>query len=188
MITVTPARDRASRRQFIDYPYALYRGDARWIPPPRIAERARFHPRHPFFAHADIELFLAHDAGRIVGRMAARDDRLHNETHGDNLAAFGQFEAETEGAARALFAAVEDWAIARGRARLRGPLNSSLNEAAGLLIDAFDDEPMVMMPYNPPQYAGFVERAGYGKVKDLLAWIVDLPPGQAARARISRIG
>src|SRR6185295_7830993 len=156
-------------------------------PQPRIAERARFHPRHPFFAHADIELFLARDAGRIVGRIAAIDDRLHNETHGDNLAAFGHFEAEDEEAARALFAAAEAWALERGRARMRGPLNSSLNETAGLLIDAFDAEPMVMMPYNPPRYPGFIERAGYTKEKDLLAWTIDLPPGEAERARVMRI-
>jgi GNAT superfamily N-acetyltransferase len=187
MITVTPASDRASRRQFIDFPYTLYRGDPRWIPQPRIAERARFHPRHPFFAHADIEMLLARDAGRVVGRIAALDDRLHNETHHDNLAAFGHFEAESEEAARALLAAAENWARARGRARMRGPLNSSLNESAGLLIDAFDADPMVMMPYNPPQYAGFIERAGYGKVKDLLAWIIDLPPGHAETERLSRV-
>ncbi len=30
------------------------------------------------------------------------------------------------------------------------------------------------MPYNPPEYAGFVEAAGYAKVKDLLAWSIDL--------------
>ena len=188
MITVTPARDRASRRQFVNLPYAWYRRDPRWIAQPRIAERARFHPRHPFFAHADVELLLARDGGRVVGRIAAIDDRLHNEAHHDNLAAFGHFEAETEEAARALLAAAERWAGARGRARMRGPLNSSLNEMAGLLIDAFDDDPMVMMPYNPPQYGGFIERAGYGKVKDLLAWIIELPLGDAEAERLSRLG
>ena len=186
MITITPATDRASRRRFIDLPYTLYRREPRWIPQMRIAERARFHPRHPFFAHADIALFLACDRGRVVGRIAAIDDRLHNETHHDNLAAFGHFEAETEEAARALLAAAEGWARARGRARIRGPLNSSLNEAAGLLIDAFDVDPMVMMPYNPPQYAGFIERAGYGKVKDLFAWIIDLT-GAPETERVARL-
>src|SRR5207237_10699478 len=28
---------------------------------------------------------------------------------------------------------------------------------------------------------------GYGKVKDLLAWVVDLPPGATETARVSRI-
>ena len=186
VITVTPVQDRAGRRQFIDFPYALYREHPHWIPQPRIVERARFKPGHPFFEHAEMQLFLASDAGRLVGRMAAIDDRLHNETHRDNLAAFGHFEAEGEEAARALFAAAEAWARARGRARIRGPLNPSLNETAGLLIDAFDEDPMVMMPYNPPGYAVFIERSGYHKVKDLLAWTIDLS-GNVRTERIARV-
>jgi hypothetical protein len=30
------------------------------------------------------------------------------------------------------------------------------------------------MPHNPPEYAAFIEGAGYAKVKDLYAWIYDL--------------
>ena len=62
----------------------------------------------------------------------------------------------------------------RGRAHVRGPLNPSLNESAGLLIDGFDTDPMLMMPHNPPEYAGYIEAAGYRKVKDLYAWLYDL--------------
>lgn len=186
MITVTPVRDRAARKQFIDFPYRLYRGDPHWIPPLRLMERDRFAPRHPFFEHADMQLFLAWRAGRLVGRIAAIDDRLHEETHHDNLADFGHFEAETEEAAHALLAAAEAWARARERTRIRGPLNASLNESAGLLIDAFDTDPMVMMPYNPPAYAGYIERAGYSKAKDLFAWVIDLP-GAIHTERLARV-
>jgi GNAT superfamily N-acetyltransferase len=149
-------------------------------------ERARFKPDHPFVAHADIELFLAHEGGRVVGRIAAIDDRLHNARHQDNLAAFGHFEAVDEAAAAALLGAVEHWARYRGRARIRGPLNSSLNESAGLLVDAFDMDPMVMMPYNPPAYVDFIERAGFNKVKDLYAWIIEFP-GEALSDRVVRV-
>jgi hypothetical protein len=33
---------------------------------------------------------------------------------------------------------------------------------------------MLMMPHNPPEYAGYIEAAGYQKVKDLYAWIYDV--------------
>ena len=66
------------------------------------------------------------------------------------------------------------------RSAVRGPLNPSMNESAGLLVDGFDTDPMVMMPRNPPEYAAFIERAGYAKVKDLYAWLYaldrDIPP------------
>src|SRR5262249_37381715 len=130
--------------------------------------------KNPFFAHAEVELLLAFRNGRIVGRIAAIDDHLHNETHGDNLAAFGFFEAEDSDTARVLLDSVEQWPKQHGRAAVRGPLNPSLNESAGLLIEGFDTDPMLLMPHNPPEYAAFIERAGYAKVKDLYAWLYDL--------------
>jgi hypothetical protein len=49
-----------------------------------------------------------------------------------------------------------------------------MHDLCGLLIDGFDTDPMLLMPHNPPEYAGFVEAAGYAKAKDLFAWIYDL--------------
>jgi GNAT superfamily N-acetyltransferase len=69
---------------------------------------------------------------------------------------------------------------------VRGPANLSLNESAGLLIDAFDREPYIMMPYNPVEYIDYVEQAGYAKVKDLLAWELSLePPPNERMTRIA---
>ena len=42
-----------------------------------------------------------------------------------------------------------------------------------LQIDAFDTDPYVMMPYNPPDYPRYAEEAGYEKVKDLYAYIFE---------------
>ena len=64
-------------------------------PPLRIGEHERLNPKkNPFFAHADVELLLAWRGDRVVGRIAAIDDRLHQETHHDNVAMFGFFEAD----------------------------------------------------------------------------------------------
>ena len=173
--TVRPVASKNEFKQFIDYQYDRNRGDAHFIPPLRRGEIERLTPRkNPFFAHADVELLLAHRAGRIAGRIAAIDDHLHNQTHGDSVAMFGFFEADDEDVAHALLARVERWASARGRRAVRGPLNPSLNESAGLLISGFDTDPMVMMPRNPHEYIWFIEAAGYAKVKDLYAWIYDL--------------
>ena len=183
---IRPVTGKREFKQFIGYQYDRNRGDARFMPPLRLGEIDKLTPRkNPFFAHADVQLFLAHRNGAIAGRVAAIDDRLHNETHGDNIAAFGFFEAEDAEASRALLAEVEAWARAKGRAAVRGPLNPSLNESAGLLIDGFDTDPMLMMPRNPREYAAFIESAGYGKVKDLYAWIYDL--GRELDAGIRRI-
>src|SRR5581483_3054858 len=178
MVDVRPVSSAREFKQFIDYAYARNRHDPHWIPPLRLAEKERLQPKkNPFFAHADHELLIASRGGTVVGRIGVFDDRLHNDVHNDSVASFGFFEAADEDAARALFAAAETWARARGRARMRGPLNPSLNESAGLLIDGFDTDSMLMMPHNPPEYARFIESAGYGKVKDLFAWLYDMNRG-----------
>jgi hypothetical protein len=97
---------------------------------------------------------------------------------------FGFFEAEDGEAAAALLGAAERWAGARGRGLLRGPINPSLNDHAGLLVDGFDTDPMILMPHNPREYPGFIEASGYTKAKDLYAWLYEVdgePPPTFAR-------
>jgi hypothetical protein len=176
-LSVRPVSGGRDFRKFVNYPYERNRGDVHWVPPLRIGESERLRPKkNPFFAHADVQLLLAFRDGRVVGRIAAIDDHLHNQTHRDNVAAFGFFEAEDAVTAHALLTSVESWARQRGRSAVRGPLNPSLNESAGLLIEGFDTDPMLLMPHNPPEYAMFIERAGYAKVKDLYAWLYEFGP------------
>ncbi len=176
MIEVRPVSSRRELRRFIDLPYRLYAGNPLWVPPLRLTERARLNRRkNPFFEHADLQPFLAWDGGRVRGRIAAIHDRLHHETHRENLSLFGFFEADGPDVAAALLAAVERWARERGLEAVRGPLSPSLHDVAGLLIDGFDDPPFLMMPFNPPEYAGYIEGAGYSKAKDLYAWVFDVP-------------
>ena len=82
--------------------------------------------KNPFYEHAARELFLARRGGRVVGRIAAIDDRLHREVHGDNTGFFGFFECVDDApVARALLAAAGDWLKARGLNVQRGPVNPS---------------------------------------------------------------
>jgi GNAT superfamily N-acetyltransferase len=181
-VTVDRVASRADRRAFIDLPYRLHRNDPNFVPPLRIGEFEKIDERkHPFYGHARIDLYLARDGSRVVGRVAAIDDDLHNDIHGDNLLFFGFFEAEGPDAAAALFATVEERARELGRVLVRGPANPSMNDGSGFQIDAFDTQPYVMMPQNPPSYPDYAERAGYGKIKDLYAWRFDAVAGVGER-------
>src|SRR5262249_54344940 len=91
---VRVVRTRADFHRFIDYAYEINARDPHGIPPLRMSERERLTPRkNPFFAHADVGLLLAWRGREVVGRVGAIDDRLHNQTHAENLAMFGFFEA-----------------------------------------------------------------------------------------------
>ena len=93
-IGIRNVRSRGDLKQFIKHPFEKYRSDPHWVPPLLIDERQKFNPKkNPFFEHARMELFLAERNGEVLGRVAAIDDSLHNQTHGDNIAFFGFFEA-----------------------------------------------------------------------------------------------
>ena len=181
-VVITRAASRADLRRFIDLPYRLHADDPNFVAPLRIGEFEKFNrKKNPFYQHARIELFLAVDGNEVVGRIAAIDDDLHNEIHGENLMFFGFFEAGDAVTAQALYDAVENHAHTLGRALVRGPANPSMNDGAGFQIDAFDTMPYVMMPQNPPSYPDYAEAAGYRKIKDLWAWRYDVQGGIGER-------
>jgi len=61
----------------------------------------------------------------------------------------------------------------RGRDDMVGPFDLSTNYLAGVLVDAFDKEPGVQMPYNPPYYDALLKKAGVTQAKDLWQWWLD---------------
>ena len=135
---------------------------------------------NPFYKNAERELFLAMRDGRPVGRIAAIENRAHNQFHKDRVGFFGFFECvNDQEVANALFAAAEGWLKQRGLETMRGPTNPSTNHECGMLVGGFGRHPMIMTTWNPRYYPALVENAGFGKAKDLLAYFF---PMQGDRA------
>ena len=179
MIRVEPVRSRRDRREFVELPFRLYRDDPNWVPPLRRDVYELIDPaRHPFHRHGTIELFLARDGDRVVGRIAAVENELQFKYHDDRTGFFGLFECENDSRiSRALFGAVASWLRSRNIETMRGPASFSLNEEAGLLVQGFDGPPVVMMSYNPPWYEDLIVANGFRKAKDLYAYyLADAKP------------
>ncbi len=170
---VVAVRDKRLLKEFVEFPYALYRNNPHWVPPLRIAVKELLdRGKHPFYANADAEFFVALRDGQAVGRVAAIIDRNHNRFHGENAGFFGFFESiDDDEVAAALIAKAREWTFERGAQVLRGPVSPSTNYECGTLIDGFDSSPMVMMSYNPAYYPALMERAGLRKAKDLYAYL-----------------
>lgn len=166
----------ASLKDFIAVPWELYSDDPHWIPPLLFEIKQRLDVnKNPFFAHAHWQAWIARRGGKLVGRISAQVDQLHQERYGDKTGYFGmiEFEDNPETSA-ALFQAAENWLREQGMAGVCGPFNLSINEEVGLLVEGFDTPPCVMMGHSLPYVGPLVEAAGYQKVQDLLAY--DLKP------------
>lgn len=161
--------------KFIKLQWKFYEHDPLWVPPLLIEQKKILDPRrYPFYQHAEIQLFFARKGGEIVGRIAAITNELHNQIHNDNVGFFGFFESVNDQAvANALITAAKEWLQQRGKDRIRGPVNPSMNDTCGLLVEDFRYPPVVLMPYNPPYYAQLLEAAGLQKVMDLYAYLLE---------------
>ncbi|HNS52863.1 MAG TPA: N-acetyltransferase [Anaerolineae bacterium] len=171
-VRIVPVTSDNQRRTFASFPWRLYRDDPNWVPY-IFGDRVKLldPARHPFWEHAEGQLFLALRGEEVVGTISAHINHRHNEVHKDKVGFFGFFEVlDDRAVAEALLSEAAAWLRARGMDAIRGPENPSQNEESGLLIDGFDLPPVIMMTYNPRYYQGLIEQAGFQKAQDLYAW------------------
>ena len=162
-------------KQWLDLPFRLYRGNRQWVPPLASDARLVLNRRHyPFYRHSDAAFFLVKDAGRVIGRIAAIDNRNFNNFHHQNTAFFYLFECEdNREAALALFEAAFTWARRRGLERIWGPKGFTALDGLGLLVKGFEYRPALGIPYNPPYYEALVEAAGFTPFDDDLSGYIN---------------
>jgi len=163
---------RSDLRAFIDLPFRLHAGSEQWVPPLKIERRLFLSKRfNAYFSHADAQLFLARRDGRVVGRVSAQLDHAFNDHQGNDWGQFGFLEAEEDQEVfDALLDAAAGWLRERRRDRMVGPMDFSLNDESGVLIEGFDREPFIKQPWQPPYYQRMCEQAGLTKAVDLLMW------------------
>ena len=172
---IRPVKSRRDLRRFVQFPYDFYRGNPFWVPPLRMDQFEVLNPRkNPFFEHGRMQLFLAFGAdGKVIGRIAAIINGMHLKTHNDEAGFFGFFETQERfETAAALLDAAAAWLQEQGMHTMRGPVNPSLNDPAGLLVDGFDRVPAIMMTYNPPYYENYLERWGLVRVMTMWAYYI----------------
>ncbi len=188
MVTVTSVGSFGDLRAFVGLPYRLHAGTP-WVPPLRL-ERYAFLSRrlNAYFTHGRAQYLLARRGDRIVGRISVQVDDAFDAFHGGRAAMFGFLELEdAPDVAPALLGAAEAWARARGCDRLVGPMDFSLNDESGVLVEGHALAPLVKQPWQPPYYAQRCEEAGLAGVMDLLAWRLDVSEREKVRPALWRV-
>jgi len=171
-VGVRPVESRSDLRGFIDLPFRLHAGSEQWVPPLKIERRLFLSKRlNAYFSHGEAQLFLARREGRVVGRISAQIDHAFNAHQGNAWGHFGFLEAEEDQEVfDVLLGAASGWLRERRRDRMVGPMDFSMNDESGVLIEGFDREPFIKQPWHPPYYQRMCEEAGLNKAIDLLMW------------------
>jgi hypothetical protein len=174
MLTIQPVdtTNKPQVKQFVEFPFELYKDCPQWVPPLFTDSYLQLNrKKHPFFEHSDADFFLAFRDGKLVGRIAALENKLFNKCHNTKDAEFYFFDSiNDQEVANALFASVFDWAKKRGLDRVVGPKGMSAFDGYGVLIEGFEHRQMMtMMNYNYDYYRNLVEALGFEKEVDFVS-------------------
>ncbi|MBP0001676.1 MAG: hypothetical protein J7641_22250 [Cyanobacteria bacterium SID2] len=179
-VTIRPVTTEIDRERFLDVPRVVYVGDRNWVEPIRSSISTQLWPSgdNPFLEYGEFQAFVATDeAGRSTGRIVAAVNRRLNERDGRSIGLFGYFECIDDAeVGRALLETALSWLRDRGMTLARGPIDLSTHNSCLFLVDGFDSQPAIMMPYNPPHYPKLMEREGWTQAKDAYAYDFPMEP------------
>lgn len=171
-LVARPVRTRRDWRAFHEVRRQVYKNEPSAVMPLRRQDREKLDTaRHPFYEHAEREVFVCWDGNRPVGRIAAVYDRMHEQHHQEQVGSFGFFEAPRRSdVARCLLEAARRWLEPFACRTIRGPLSPSMKGEFGVLVSGHDTPPYVMMAYTPRYYDDLLRELGFEVAKRFFAY------------------
>lgn len=170
-------RKKKALKEFVDFPWEIYRNDPYWVPPLRgQLTRTLLGENNPLLTNGPHTFFLAYEESgssrKIAGRVMVGINEKLNREKKKNEGYISLFESvNNKEAAFALFQAAAGWLKKRGISVMVGPVSpTNGDDSRGVLIKGFDGPPVLMNSYNPPYYQEFFHEFGFEKQMDLFAY------------------
>lgn len=177
-ITVKKVRNRRDLRKFVHFPNELYKDNPYYVPQIESMDRDTLTPsKNHAFEVCEGQYWLAFDdKDCVVGRVAAIINRRYNEKVGEKICRFGWIDfIDDNGVSEALMHAVEGYAKEKGMDIVSGPTGFLEFDAAGVLVEGFDQLPTAYGKYNAPYYEKHLLALGYMKEIDFVEFRIIVP-------------
>jgi GNAT superfamily N-acetyltransferase len=170
MIQIREARSKKEMRDFVKFPFTLYKGSPYWVPPIIKDELDSLNPKiNPVFKQAEARFFLAFREAKVVGRVAAIVNWTEVREKGLRKMRFGwmDFEDDPE-VSRALLETVAEIGRSHKLDYMEGPMGFSNLDKVGVLTEGFDSVGSMVTWYNHPYYAEHLKKMGFEKEKEYI--------------------
>lgn len=188
MVEIVEVKTKKQLRDFILFPFKLYKECPYWVPPLIMDDLNTLNrKKNPAFEYCDAKYWLAYKDGKLVGRIAGIQNHAYVKKWGNKYTRFGwvdfidDFEVSS-----ALFKAVEDYARENGMEAVHGPLGFCDLDHQGLLVDGFEEMGTIVTYYHYPYYKEHLEKLGYIKDVDWLEYEI-IVPEKSEIERITKI-
>ncbi len=170
MINIREISTKKEMKQFVTFPFSLYKDNPYWVPPIIKDEIASFDTtKNPVFEHATARFFLAFKNDQIVGRIVAIINTYETKKQGIKKMRFGWFDVIDDiEVSEALINKVKEIGRQNNLEYVEGPVGFNNLDKTGVLIDGFDHMGTMITWYNHPYYKDHLEKLGFKKEKEYL--------------------
>lgn len=176
-VQIREVKDKSTLKKFVQFNIKLYEGNPYHVPGLIDDEMMTLDKeKNPAFEFCESIYFLAYKGEEIVGRIAGIINHKANEIWNQKYARFSflDFIDDTE-VSKALFDAVENWAVKKGMNGIQGPLGFTDMDHQGLLVWGFDQLSTMVTSYSFPYYKDHLESLGYTKDQDWKEFKIRVP-------------
>jgi len=177
MITVKEVKTARELKEFVKYPFELYRDCKEWVPPLIKDEVETLDKtKNPVFENAEAWYYIAYKDGKAAGRIAVIVNNIEIEQQDKKKLRFGWFDVVDDIAVtQALLAEAIQKAKERQLEYIEGPVGFSNMEKAGILTKGFEELNTMITWYHFPYYAEHFETLGFEKQATWVEFKINIP-------------
>ena len=193
MITLKEMTTPRELKQFVKFPFSLYKNEPNWVPPIVADELDSMDPaKNPVFKNAAARYFLAFAKAKngkeeVVGRICAIINDIEIKEQGKPKMRFGWFDTiDNIEVTKALIAKVTEIGKENNLEFIEGPVGFSNMEKAGLLVEGYEYMNTMITWYNFPYYKDHFEQLGFEKAAEWVEFKIQIDPPETQNPKIKK--
>jgi GNAT superfamily N-acetyltransferase len=177
MIKVKLISSKKELKQFVMYPFRLYKDCKYWVPPLIKDEMETLDDsKNPVFKNAEAKYYIAYKDKKAVGRIAVIINHLEIDQIGKKKVRFGWLDMIDDiEVTKALLEKVYETGKAYKLEYAEGPVGFSNMEKAGILTKGYEELNTMITWYHYPYYAEHLEKLGYKKQATWVEYRLSIP-------------
>ncbi len=188
MIEVIKVESKKNVKDFVMFPFELYKDCEYWVPPIINEEiDAMDTNKNPVFKNAEAEFYLAYKDNKIVGRIAAIVNWVEIEEQKKNKLRFGWYDTIDDiNVSKALMDKVLEFGKNRKLEFVDGPVGFSNMDKAGLLIEGYDELNTMITWYHYPYQKEHLNKLGFSKLAEWVEYKIKIFSAEEAPEKVKK--
>ena len=188
MISVQKVITKQDYKDFVKFPFKLYKNSKYWVSP-IVAEELEMMNKenNPVFKNAEAEYFLAIKNNEIVGRIAAIVNWVEVKEQNKNKVRFGWFDVIDDlEVSKKLIEKVISFGKKRNLSFIEGPVGFSNMDKAGLLTYGFEELNTMITWYHHPYQKEHLKQLQFKKQAEWVEYKIQIYSAKEAPEKVKK--